>query len=161
MSVPVVASAHDSPVVSPRVCTSGGSAPYYSFSDKEPKYIAAKNGRVYGQSGVTLTVTKGTSFTVGGSVTGSESGEADAIIAKASVTYSLSFTLSRTTNTTYSGSWKVPKDQETGWLEVGTNNGYTFNWERYHYASPCRKVVEASGKTKVPTKSSAYMYKHS
>lgn len=142
-------------------CDPGGKAPYYSFSGKKPIYIRAKDGRVYGQSGVTLGISKGVSKTIGGSVTGTGSAEAGAIFAKASVSLAISVQYTRTTTTTFSGSWTVPKSQSTGWLEVGTNEGYTFNWKRYHYKSPCTQVVDASGTAKGPKTTAALMFKHS
>jgi hypothetical protein len=141
-----------------RVCETGI---FYSFSGGKAIYIRAKNGRVYGQRGVTLSISKGVSKTIGGSVTGTGTAEAGLIFAKASASLSISVEVSRTTTTTFGASWKVPKSQDVGWLEVGTRNGHTFTWERYHYASPCNKVVDASGRGRGPTRNASLMFKHS
>lgn len=143
------------------ICDPGGRPPYYSFSHKKPIYIRARDGRIYGQSGVTLSITKGVSKTIGGSVTGTASAEAGVIFAKASVSLAISVQYSRTTTTTFGASWTVPKKQKVGWLEVGTRGGYTFRWKRYHYVSPCRVVVDAHGTAKGPKKTAALMFRHS
>ena len=145
----------------PMVCDPGNNHNLYSFSGKKKIYIRAKDGRVYGDSGITLSISKGVSKTIGGSVTGTASAEAGVIFAKASASLAISVQGSRTTTTTFSGTWTVPKSQKTGWLEVGTYDGYTFKWSRYHYASPCRKVVDAKGTGKGPTRSASLAFKHS
>jgi hypothetical protein len=143
------------------VCDPGGKPPHYSFWGKKSIYIRARDGRIYGQSGVTLSISKGVSKTIGGSVTGTGTAEVKAIFAKASVSLAISVQYSRTTTTTFGGSWTVPKSQRVGWLEVGTRSGYTFKWKRYHYRSPCRVVVDARGIAKGPKKSAALMFRHS
>jgi len=158
---PAPASAGTTGETQSQICDPGGKPPYYSFSGKKPIYIRAKNGRIYGSSGVTLSITKGVSKTIGGSLTGTSSAEAGAIFAKASVSLAISVEYSRTTTTTFGGSWTVPDNQDTGWLEVGTKNGYTFKWQRYHYRAPCTKVIEAHGTAKGPKKTAALMFKHS
>lgn len=152
------ASAATSDTAQRRVCETGT---FYSFSGKKAIYLRARNGRVYGQRGVTLSISKGVSKTIGGSVTGTASAEAGVIFAKASASLSISVEVSRTTTTTFGASWKVPKKQAVGWLKVGTRNGHTFKWQRYHYASPCRKIVDAHGRGKGPTRTAALMFKHS
>jgi hypothetical protein len=143
------------------VCDPGGKPPHYSFWGKKSIYIRARDGRIYGQSGVTLSISKGVSKTIGGSVTGTGTAEVKAIFAKASVSLAISVQYSHTTTTTFGGSWTVPKSQRTGWLEVGTRSGYTFKWKRYHYKSPCTMVVDARGTAKGPKKSAALMFRHS
>ena len=159
--LPTPASAVTTGEQQPAVCDPGGKPPYYSFSGKRPVYIRAKDGRVYGQSGVTLSISKGVSKTIGGSLTGTSAAEAGAIFAKASVSLAISVQYSRTTTTTFGGSWTVPKNQSTGWLEVGTKGGYTFKWKRYHYRTPCTKVVDGHGTARGPKKSAALMFRHS
>jgi hypothetical protein len=143
------------------VCDPGGKPPHYAFWGKKSIYISARDGRIYGQSGVTLSISKGVSKTIGGSVTGTGTAEVKAIFAKASVSLAISVQYSRSTTTTFGGSWTVPKSQRTGWLEVGTRSGYTFKWKRYHYRSPCKMVVDAQGTAKGPRKSAALMFRHS
>jgi hypothetical protein len=159
--VPTTADAHTDKDVLPQVCNPGGKSPYYKFSGKKLTYLRARDGRIYGQSGVTLSISKGVSKTIGGSVTGTGSAEAGVIFAKASVSLAISVQYSRTTTTTFGASWTVPKSQPTGWLEVGTNNGYTFRWKRYHYRSPCTVVVDAHGTAKGPKRTAALFFKHS
>lgn len=145
----------------PKATRAERSPTYYSVSSKKVIYIRAKDGRIYGQKGVTLGIAKGTSWTIGGSVTGTVKAEAGVIFAKAETSLAITVSLSRTTTTTFSGSWTVPKSQSVGWLEVGTNQGYSFKWTKYHYNAPCTKVVEGSGTAKVPAKKAALMFKHS
>jgi hypothetical protein len=159
--VPLPASADTGGKKQIAVCDPGGNPPHYAFSGKKAIYIPARHGRVYGQSGVTLSISKGVSKTIGGSLTGTSSAEAGVIFAKASVSLAISVQYARTTTTTFGGSWTVPKKQSVGWLEVGTRGGYTFKWQRYHYRTPCTKVVDAHGTAKGPRKSAALMFRHS
>lgn len=84
----------------------------------------------------------------------------DGLLVKANASLAIQTTKSRTSSLTQSGSWTVP-GPGTGWLEVGTNNGYSFKWEKYKFNSPCTKVVLASGTSKAPAKTASPYFKHS
>lgn len=148
------------PQPTPMRCYSS-SATRWSFSNKTKVFKIAKNGRIYGQSGVTLTIRQDTSWTVGGSITGTTGVAASVLFEKASASLSVSVTASRTTTTSYSGSWTVPKTQKMGWLEVGTLNAYKFSWKKYHMVGECTVHVDAHGTAKGPTTRAALAFKHS
>lgn len=158
LTQPAMAAAFPAPT--PERCYSS-SATRWSFSNKSLVYKAAKHGRVYGQSGVTLTIQKGTSYTVGGSVTGTTGVDAGILFAKASASLAISVTASRTTSTIFTGSWKVPATQAWGWLEVGTKQAYKFSWKKYHMVGECTVHVDAHGTAKAPTRSAALAFRHS
>ena len=110
---------------------------------------------------MTLSIQKGTSYTIGATVTGSVSFKESAIFAAATESFSVAVTGSRTTSTTFGGSWTVPKKQKTGWLEVGTTSAYKFKWKKWHMVGECTVKTDGKGKAVAPSKSSALMYKHS
>lgn len=131
----------------------------YSITDKKKIYIASKGSRIYGDRGVTLSISKGISHTISGEVTGTVSVEAGVLFAQASASLAVSVGGSVTTSSSHSGTWTVTT--KVGWLEVGTKNGYSFKWTKFHYRAPCTKVIEGKGTGKAVAKNAAVYYKHS
>lgn len=130
-----------------------------SISNKKKIYMASKGSRVYGDRGVTLSISKGVSHTISGQITGTVSVEAGVLFAKASASLAVTVGASVTTTTNIGGSWKVT--QKVGWLEVGTLHGYSFSWTKFHYRAPCKKVTEGKGTAKAAAKNAPAYYKHS
>lgn len=131
----------------------------YSISNKKKIYIASYGSRIYGDKGVTFKIESGISHTISGSITGTAEWEAGALFAKASASLSVTIGGSVTTSKNHGGSWKVT--QSVGWLEVGTLNGYSFNWTKYYYKAPCTKVIQGKGTAKAAVKGAPAYYKHS
>lgn len=131
----------------------------YSFSNRKKIYIASRGSRIYGDRNVTLKIESGISHTISGSITGTAEVEAGVLFAKASASLAVTVGGSVTTTSNHGGSWKVT--QKVGWLEVGTLNGYSFSWTKFHYKAPCTKVVEGKGTAKAAVKGAPAYYKHS
>jgi hypothetical protein len=123
--------------------------PWYSTWASYGKFIVDPDKQVYGQSGVTLSISASSGTTFSGTVGGSVSGDIDAIIASASATINTSITYSKTTTVTLGGSWTVPASQSVGWLALGSQ-GYGMNWAYYEYTAPCGVRTIRSGTANLP-----------
>lgn len=147
----------DDDTVSPDVVCETGSTAQYSVSTTSV-YVGNIDERVYGKSGGTLTISKGTTQTWSGSITGTTTAEAGVIFAKASASVGITISSSRTQSLTVGYSWTVPSTQSTGWIEAG-NRGYNVKYTKYNYLSPCKYNVLKTGTVKGVT--SNVMFTHS
>lgn len=121
-------------------------------------YLGNANNRVYGQSGGTITISYGETWTTTGTLSVSGTANAGVVFANVSVTVGVSVSYSRATSATSSYTWKVPKSQKTGWVERG-NYGYKGAYTYGYYKSPCTWVELGSGSYKGAT--SRPWYTHS
>jgi hypothetical protein len=108
--------------------------------------------KVYGASGVTLTVSAASGTTWTGTVTSATQGDISAIVVEAKETISGSVSYSKTTTVTLSGSWKVPSSQSSGWLALGSK-GYRMNWQEGYDTGSCTWVKVKSGTASLPAQS--------
>ena len=113
-------------------------------------YLGNANNRVYGQSGGTIGISYGETWTTSGTLSVSGTVKAGVVFANVSVTVGVSVSLSRGTTATSSYSWKVPKSQKSGWVERG-NYGYKGSYTYGYYKSPCTWVKLGSGSYKGAT----------
>lgn len=123
--------------------------PWYSTWNSYGKFIADPSKQVYGQSGVTLSISAAAGTTFSGTVGGSVSGDISAIVASADASINASITYSKTTTVTLGGSWTVPSTQTVGWLALGSQ-GYGMNWAYYEYNANCGVVTLRSGTASLP-----------
>ncbi|MFJ9818740.1 hypothetical protein ACIRU3_26495 [Streptomyces sp. NPDC101151] len=121
--------------------------PGFSFSHVKGTFVKDKSKTVYGQSGVTLSVAKGHTWT--GTMTYAAKIEESILVASAEETISGSISYAKTTTVTLGGTWKVPASQRDGWLALGSK-GYSFNWERGSYNGGCKWIVSNHGTAKLP-----------
>ncbi|REH43691.1 hypothetical protein BCF44_109234 [Kutzneria buriramensis] len=121
----------------------------YSVSNAVGAFVPDAAKKVYGQSGVTLSINAAAGTTWTGTVGGSASGDIDAIIASAQATVSSSISWSKTTTVTLGGSWTVPSSQKTGWLALGSQ-GYSMHWQVAGYTGGCVYKVLRSGSAALP-----------
>lgn len=130
-------------LVRPHVCSDGGPVNDYHMSEKG-RYIGNRNTRTYGASGGVLSISRGKTVTVTGSLTTTATAEAGVIFAQASASVGVSVGLSKAVTTTVGYTWAVPKTQPEGWVEMGSH-GYTVDWTFGHYVSPCTWYVTRRG----------------
>ncbi len=141
-STGTAASADDrvSPPLRPQVCETGT---FYNETHSD-RYVGDSSTRVYGSAGGVLSISKGITIQITGTLSGTVSADAGVVFAKVSSSVSLSVALSRSVTTTVGYSWTVPSDQDTGWVEMGAH-GYSIDWEKGHYVSPCSWVKTGGG----------------
>ncbi len=135
-ATPVVAQAG---TASPAVCD----APGYLTSEAGT-YIGNSANRTYGEYPGTITVSKGTTKTVSGSLQTTVSADAGVIFAKVSTSVGISVGLSKAVTTNSSYSWTVPKSEGTGYVEMGSH-GYRISWRYGSYSAGCQFVAQRSG----------------
>jgi hypothetical protein len=123
--------------------------PTVSISTVKSKFVGDKSKTVYGQSGVTLSVSVAKGHTWTGTITSATKVSASIIVASAEETISGSISYAKTTTVTLGGTWKVPANQKDGWLALGSK-GYSFNWERGSYNGGCKWIVSNHGTAKLP-----------
>jgi hypothetical protein len=126
-----------------------GEDPSYSLTGVKGTFVADPGKRVYGQSGVTLSISAASGTTWSGSVTSATQGDINAIIAEAKETVSVSIGYSKTTTVSLGGSWQVPKNQSSGWLALGSE-GYTMGWYYGYNNGNCQFVKTKSGTATLP-----------
>ena len=143
------ASVVSAPTASAAICETG-STPTAKVLTKTSTYVGNTGNRVYGQSGGTITISVGESWTTTGSLTVTGTAGAGVVFASVSVAVGISVSYSRQTTTSSSYSWKVPSSQSTGWVERG-NYGWKGQYEQYYFKSPCTRVVTGSGSYKGST----------
>jgi hypothetical protein len=123
----------------PDVC----SPPGY-LTSQSAQFVPNTATRVYGQSGGTLSIQKGTTTTVSGSLQTTVSADAGVIFAQVSTSVGITVGLSKAVTTTVGYSWAVPSSQPTGWLEMGAH-GYQISWKYGSYNSHCQFVTTRTG----------------
>ncbi|MFC9635084.1 hypothetical protein ACFTY8_39000 [Streptomyces mirabilis] len=126
--------------------------PGFSFSSVKGTFVGDKSKTVYGQSGVTLSVSVAKGHTWTGTITASAKLSESYLIASAEESISGSISYAKTTTVTLGGSWTVPKTQKEGWLALGSQ-GYSFGWQYGSYNGACRWIVSNHGTAKLPAKS--------
>lgn len=109
------------------------------------KQASGNNSSVTGGPGVTLTISKSTSFTVGGSITKSADVGVDLVIASIKSSLGVTVQASRTGTSSTSGAWKVPSSYKVGRLAIGANK----------YKGTVTKYLENKGCVNVKLGSSA------
>ncbi|MGQ5634255.1 MULTISPECIES: hypothetical protein [unclassified Streptomyces] len=124
----------------------------FSFSNVKGTFVRDPSKTVYGQSGVTLSVSVAKGHTWTGTITYSAKLSESILIASAEETISGSISYAKTTTVTLGGSWQVPKNQKDGWLALGSK-GYSFNWEHGSYNGGCKWIVSNHGTARLPATS--------
>jgi hypothetical protein len=130
---------------------------YYKYSPVTNAYKDATGvAPVYGQPGITvsITITRGQSVT--GTIGGSASGEASAIVAGAKAEVSSSIALTKTASVSYTGTATIPRTWTNGgYLHVG---GYTkkMTWYYANTTPSCGERINRSGPANLPTSVPAY-----
>lgn len=112
-------------------------------------FVPDPGKRVYGATGVTLSITaaKGTSWT--GTVSASGTAEIGLIVASAKETYGGSYSWGKTTTVTLGGTWKVPSSQKTGWLALGSQGSH-MNWITTQTQPNCSSKTLGKGTINLP-----------
>jgi len=121
----------------------------YSVYNSLSSFVRDASKTVYGQPGVTLSISAASGTTFSGTVGGSGSFSIDAIVADAKIGVDSSITKSKTTTVTLGGSWTVPSNQSLGWLALGSQ-GYKMNWSMGHYSGTCVWSQTGSGTALLP-----------
>jgi hypothetical protein len=119
----------------------------YSVSNALGTFVPDNDKKVYGATGVTLSlsVAAGTSWT--GSVGGSVSGDISLIVAAAQMSVNGSISYSKSTTVNLGGSWTVPANQQSGWLALGSQ-GYSMHWQLAGYTATCAyRIIRQGGAT--------------
>lgn len=109
------------------------------------KQASGNNSSVTGGPGVTLTISKSTTFTVGGSISGTADLSVGAVIAAVKGALGVTIQGSRAGTSSTSGAWKVPSTYKVGRLAIGANK----------YAGTVTKYLENKGCVAVKIGSSA------
>lgn len=124
-----------------------------TVSNGKAAFVRDSHKTVYGDSGVTLSLSVAKGHTWTGTFTYSGQLEESMIIASAKETYSASISYAKTTTVTLGGSWKVPKSQKSGWLALGSQ-GYSMKWKTTRTKGNCSgEETLGSGTAKLPAKS--------
>jgi hypothetical protein len=123
--------------------------PSVSITKVKSVFVGDKSKTVYGQSGITLSVSVAKGHTWTGTFTYAFKLDESIIVASAEETISGSVSYAKTTTVALGGSWKVPASQRDGWLALGSK-GYSFNWERGSYNGGCKWIVSNHGTAKFP-----------
>ena len=123
---------------------------YYSYSGITVSRIHAPGRIVYGQSGVLLNLTSTVSSTVTGTIGGSGTYTASAVVSSAAVTVSTSISKAKTYSIAVGGSWRVPATQANGWLADGAQ-GRKMSWRNLRQNGNCTFTTLASGTANLPT----------
>jgi hypothetical protein len=152
-NLPASSAGTDACVYSDAVSVSGGHATGF-------KVGRDAFDKIFGSSGITLTITSGRATSVATSLTGSATAGVSAVVAKADLTTSLSLTVSQATTTTAGGSWTVPSTQSTGWLAFGTFSTYSYAWVEAVHTEDCA-TVKHSGNAVSPVAGQHFGYTHS
>lgn len=131
--------------VSPRGCLTDN---YYKYSSVATSAI--RHAIVYGQSGVTLTITETAGTSITGTVGGSGTFTVGAIVAEAQAQVNASIAYTKTSSVTRGGSWTVPSTQSQGWLADGAQSR-KMNWIHYQDHATCTTSTIGSGTANLPT----------
>ncbi|MET8982532.1 hypothetical protein ABZX85_43840 [Streptomyces sp. NPDC004539] len=123
--------------------------PTFSFSNVKSTFVGDKSKTVYGQSGVTLSVSVAKGHTWTGTISYAAKLSESILVASAEETISGSISYAKTTTVTLGGTWKVPANQKDGWLALGSK-GYSFKWQRGSYNGACKWIVSNHGTAKLP-----------
>lgn len=141
-AAPAMAAAPQPHQVTPQLCVSPAGP--YTQTSQTGIHISQGAYRAYGQGGGTITVSKGKTVTLSGTLQSTVSADAGVIFAKVSASVGVSVGLSKAVTATSSYSYAVPAGVSQGWVEMGSH-GYQIHWEKGHYASPCTWIVDSSG----------------
>jgi hypothetical protein len=125
---------------------------YYTVSGPSGTFVADPSKQVYGEAGITISVSAAAGTTFSGTVSGGVSGDISAIVAAASISIGTSVTYSKTTTVTLSGSWtvKLKSGQTLGWIALGSE-GYTMKWAYDQETTKCTSTVIRSGTAQLPS----------
>ncbi len=129
------------------------------YNKNKEAYVSNTTRRVVGDRGITLRITVGESVTWSFDASVTLGADAGVIFANASTSLSVGVERSQESQVTVEGEWTVPQSQAHGTLEAGAT-GVSFSFQKYHYKSPCTKVIERSGTVTAPTKKSIVWYHH-
>lgn len=135
------------PAASPSRSQCSGDRYFYKKHDDKKKFKRAKGSysAVSGDAGVTLTISKTRTFTVGGSISATQNVSVDAVVATLSASVGETVSLTYSDQSSVSGSWKVPSSYKKGGrLEIGANvhSGYVTKYRErkdcsiYTYSNP-------------------------
>lgn len=119
-------------------------------TESQEVHVGNEENRVYGASGLTITVEKGHQWTTHGSVDASVSGDVSAIVAGIQAEVGVEVGVQKSVSAASSASWVVPEHIERGWVEPG-NNGYQTTWIKGQMQAPCNWVELDRGTALVVT----------
>jgi hypothetical protein len=114
------------------------------LTTQSARYVGNPATREYGQAGGTLSISRGTTKTISGTLQTTVSADAGVIFASVSTTVGISVGLSKSVTTTAGYTWQVPSSQSVGWVEMGSH-GYQISWRYGSYNSSCGFVTSRSG----------------
>ncbi|MBY8342951.1 hypothetical protein LXH13_20305 [Streptomyces spinosirectus] len=123
--------------------------PGFRFHNVKSTFVGDKSKTVYGQSGVTLSVSVAKGHTWTGTISYAVKLSESILVSSAEETISGSISYAKTTTVTLGGSWKVPASKRDGWLALGSK-GYSFKWERGSTNGGCKWIVSNHGTAKLP-----------
>jgi hypothetical protein len=133
-------------LASPQACPTTN---FYSVSNALGTFVPDTKKKVYGQAGVTLTVTAENGTEWSGTIGGSVEGDASFIIASAKATVDGSISYTKTTTVSLGGSWTVPSSQKLGWLALGSQ-GYVMSWQYGSNTAQCKYEEIRGGSATLP-----------
>jgi len=127
-----------------RSLCSGGRV-FYRASHTGTAFAQASgaNSAVTGGPGVTLTISRSTTFTVGGSITSTGGISASAVIATVKADVGVTVQASRSGTTTNSGAWRVPGNYTIGRLAIGSLK-YSGRVTKYLENSGCQQLSQGT-----------------
>ncbi|SHM84962.1 hypothetical protein [Actinacidiphila paucisporea] len=142
----IAADSHASGTVHPMSCPMDKGT---YVSGAKNTFVPDPGKKVYGATGVTLSITaaKGTSWT--GTVTASGTVEVGLIVASAKETYGGSYSWGKTTTVTLGGTWKVPSNKTSGWLALGSMGSH-MNWITTQTQPNCSSKTLGKGTINLP-----------
>lgn len=123
--------------------------PSVQITKVKSTFVGDSSKTVYGQSGITLSVSVAKGHTWTGTITYAAKLSESIIVESAEETISGSISYAKTTTVSLGGTWKVPASQSDGWLALGSK-GYSFNWERGSYNGGCKWIISNHGSAKLP-----------
>jgi hypothetical protein len=124
-----------------------------TVSKSKSAFIPDNGKKVYGDSGVTLSLSVASGHTWTGSVSGTGEVDESAVVIAAKESVSASISYAKTTTVTLGGSWTVPASQSQGWFALGSQ-GFQMSWKRTRTKGDCSgEQTLGSGTAKLPAKS--------
>ena len=122
------------------------------------KEATGAQSSVTGSSGVTLTISRSTTFTVTGSQTLTAGISGSVIVATVKLDQGITLGMSFSGTSTSSGSWKVPASYNTGKLSIGSLK-YSGTVKKYIENTACT-LVPQSGVATFNQPEKAWSFKH-
>jgi hypothetical protein len=154
---PSVGKSTASSAAPPKVAAVSSGTIYTLTKTSEAYRAPSASLRVYGDPGTTVSISRGTTNTITGSISTVSEAEAGVIFAKASVSLGISVAKSKSVTTTVGGSYKIPGSaSKRGWIELGSM-GYDIYWYKDVWNQGTCKYTKVVGKTLKGVSASAWI----